>query len=122
MKITTKHKSSDLGEGRQDRLSTRVRTYTIRTDNNSCAMFQLGFKMHQSTESARLKVTSDSLLTLISGSCTVLLLLDLSAVFHKGDHGVLLKQLECEVGIQDLVLKWVKSRAGTSPLDAIGKI
>lgn len=48
-------------------------------------------------------------LTLDSGSHATLVLLDHNAAFDSDHHGVLLKWLKCEGGIQGLVLKWFES-------------
>ncbi len=66
--------------------------------------FQSGFRALNSTESALLKVTNDILLSIDSGSSAILILLDLSAAFDAVDHDILLKRLECVVGVQGLAL------------------
>ncbi len=60
--------------------------------------FQYGSRALHSTESALLKVTNDILLSIDSGSCAILILLDLSATFDTVDQDILLKRLECVVG------------------------
>lgn len=57
--------------------------------------FQSGFRSLHSTESALLRVRNDMLLSLDSGACVVLVLLDLSAAFDTINHNILLDQLEC---------------------------
>ena len=61
---------------------------------------KLGDSQHHSTESALLKVTNDSLLSLDSGNHTILSFSDLSAAFGTVDHSVLLDRLQYVVGIQ----------------------
>jgi len=51
-----------------------------------------------------LRVTNDILLALDSGSCVVLVLLDLSA-----DHNIVLEWLEYMVGVKATVLQWFAS-------------
>jgi len=60
-------------------------------------MFQSGFKSLHIIESALLRVTNDILLALDSGSCVVLVLLDLSAAFDTIDNNIILERLECMV-------------------------
>ena len=71
--------------------------------------FQSGFRAIHSTESALLKVYNGILLTTDSGSCALLILLDLSAAFDTIDHGILIDRLENVVGLQGSVLSWLKS-------------
>lgn len=71
--------------------------------------FQSGFRCLHSTESALLRVKNDILLSMDSGSPVVLVLLDLSAAFDTIDHDILLKRLECMVGIHGTTLQWFSS-------------
>ncbi len=65
-----------------------------------CETFQSGFKSLHSTETALLKVFNDILLTVDSGDCAILVLLDLTAAFDSVDHTILLSHLEQCVGIK----------------------
>lgn len=56
-----------------------------------------------------MKVSNDLLQLLDSGSCAILVLLDLSAAFDTIDHSILLHRLEKVVGIQGVALQWLSS-------------
>ncbi len=79
--------------------------------NNILDPFQSAFKAKHSIESAQLRVTNFILLSVDSGNCAVLVLLDLSAAFDTVDHCILLKRLNHEVGICDAALDWFESKA-----------
>ena len=70
---------------------------------------QSAYSAHHSTETAVVKVLSDILQALDSGSLAVLTLLDLSAAFDTVDHAILLRRLRVTYGIDGAVLKWFKS-------------
>ena len=70
--------------------------------NNILERFQSGFRAHHSTESALLKVSNDLLLSVDSGDCAVLILLDLSAAFDTVDHNILIDRLQCGVGVSGI--------------------
>lgn len=70
--------------------------------NNISDRFQTGFRTSHSTESAFLRVTNDILRGADSGSCVVLLLLDLTAASDTVDHKILIDRLRDQVGIQGL--------------------
>lgn len=55
------------------------------------------------------KVTNDILLSLDSGSCCILIMLDLSAAFDTIDHDILLQRLYQVVSFQGSVLNWFAS-------------
>lgn len=78
-------------------------------DNSLFEKFQSGYRAHHSTETALLKVTNDLLLAADSGQVSILVLLDLSAAFDTIDHNILLRRLECEIGIRGTALCWFKS-------------
>lgn len=77
--------------------------------NNILDPFQSAFKAKHSTESALLRVTNYILVSVDSGNCAVLVLLDLSAAFDTVDHCILLKRLNHEVGICENALQWFES-------------
>lgn len=77
--------------------------------NNLLDKLQSGFRQHDSTESALLKVLNDLLLAVDSGNCAILFLLDLNAAFDTIDHAILLEWLSNCVGIQGTALNWFKS-------------
>ena len=68
-------------------------------DNNLYSSVQSAYRERHSTETALLKVQSDILTALDSGSGAVLLMLDLSAAFDTIDHGILLSRLNSLYGI-----------------------
>ena len=78
-------------------------------DNNMFEIFQSGFRAHHSTETALVKVTNDLLLAADNGQVSVLVLLDLSAAFDTIDHSILLRRLECDIGLRGTALGWFKS-------------
>ena len=71
--------------------------------------FQLAYRKHHSTESARLNIHNDILLNMAKGSATAFTLLDLSAAFYTNDHAILLDRLNVYYGINELALSWFKS-------------
>ena len=82
---------------------------TYLKDNTLLPDLQSGFRAHHSTETAVLKVMSDILLALDSGSLALLTLLDLSAAFDSVDHVTLLSRLHKSYGLDDVVLSWFSS-------------
>lgn len=74
--------------------------------NNIFDSFQSGSRSQHSTETALVKVTNDLLLSVDSGNCTALVLLDLRAAFDTVDHGILLDRLSQWAGIRGTVLEW----------------
>uniref|UniRef100_A0A672ZWH4 Reverse transcriptase domain-containing protein n=1 Tax=Sphaeramia orbicularis TaxID=375764 RepID=A0A672ZWH4_9TELE len=79
------------------------------TENNLFEPLQSAFRANHSTETALTKVVNDLLLNADSDCASVLLLLDLSAVFDTVDHCILIERLEYHFGISGKVLSWLKS-------------
>ncbi|KAI2647763.1 Transposable element Tc1 transposase [Labeo rohita] len=77
--------------------------------NDICEDFQSGFRPYHSTETALIRGTNDLLLSSDRGCISLLVLLDLSAVFDTVDHNILLNRLENYVGISGSALAWFKS-------------
>ncbi|CAJ1082756.1 hypothetical protein KUCAC02_009465 [Xyrichtys novacula] len=77
--------------------------------NNCFDVFQSGFRLHHSTETALIKVFNDIHLNSDNGKISVLVLLDLSAAFDTVDHSILLDRLENWVGLSGTVLNWFAS-------------
>ncbi len=73
--------------------------YSLLKKNYICEDFQSGFRLSHSTETALIRVTNDLLLSSDHGCISLLVLLDLSAVFDTIDHNILLNRLENFVGI-----------------------
>ncbi len=55
------------------------------------------------------KIANDLRMTVDCGLGVVLIMLDLSAAFDTVDHSILLKRLECDVGIKGTALQWFHS-------------
>ena len=78
--------------------------------HNLFSSFQSAYRPGHRTETALLKVINDLLLAIDEGKLSVLVLLDLSAVFDTIDHGILLHySLQYVFGIQGTVLSWFRS-------------
>ncbi len=83
--------------------------------NDICEDFQSGFKPYHSTETALIRVTNDLLLSLDCGYISLLVLMDLSALFDTIDHNILLNRLENYVGNRGSALAWFKSHLSDCP-------
>uniref|UniRef100_A0A8C6LFW3 Reverse transcriptase domain-containing protein n=1 Tax=Nothobranchius furzeri TaxID=105023 RepID=A0A8C6LFW3_NOTFU len=77
--------------------------------HNVMDVFQSGFRPLHSTESSLLRVFNDIFMVTASGSCVVLVLLDLFAAFDTVDHNILLLRLEEVAAIQGTALTWFMS-------------
>ena len=76
--------------------------------HNLFCSFQSAYRPGCSTKTV-LKVVNDLLLAIDEGKLSVLVLLDLSAVFNTLDHDILLHCLQHVFSIQGTVLSWFKS-------------
>ena len=70
---------------------------------------QSAYRSFHSTETALLRVHHDIATALDNNSCSILVMLDLSAAFNVIDHGILYQRLEYTFGISGSALTWIKS-------------
>ncbi len=89
-------------------LYTFLEEYYFLKKNDICKDFQLGFRPSHSTETALIRVKNDLPLSSDHGCISLLVLLDLSAVFNTIDHNIILNRLENSVGISGSALAWFK--------------
>ena len=78
-------------------------------ENDLCNPFQSAYRTGHSTVTALLQVVNDLLIAMHEDNISVLLLLDLSAVFDTIDHQILLSRLETVFGIRFTALQWFRS-------------
>uniref|UniRef100_A0A3P8P5K8 Reverse transcriptase domain-containing protein n=1 Tax=Astatotilapia calliptera TaxID=8154 RepID=A0A3P8P5K8_ASTCA len=78
-------------------------------DRQILEIFQSGFRVNHSTETALLKVLNDLRCNWDSQKLSVLVLLDLSAAFDTVDHAILLNRLKHMVGLSGAVHNWFTS-------------
>lgn len=78
-------------------VSSRIEHHLV--SNNLQDSYQSAYRVHHSTETARLKIHHDIVTALDSNSCAVLLMLNLSAAFDVIDHSILVKRLKFSYGI-----------------------
>jgi hypothetical protein len=71
--------------------------------------FQLTYMPHHSTETAVLKVLSDTLLALDMGILAMLTLQDLSAAIDSVDHRTPLTRLRTSYGVSGTVITWFEA-------------
>lgn len=71
--------------------------------------FQSGFRVHYSTETVPVKVSSDLLTASAQGLMSVLVLLDLRAAFDTVDHHMLLLRMEKLSGLKGSALNCFRS-------------
>ena len=77
--------------------------------NGLLPSLQSAYRHHHSTETALLKVLSDTLMASDGKKVTLLALLDLSAAFDCVDHDILLHRLRSKFGLDGAVLSWIRS-------------
>ena len=77
--------------------------------NNLIETFQSAYKSGHSTETALLRVVNDLFCFIDEGNVSLLTMLDLSAAFDTIDHDILFQRLSSHFGINDKVLRWIKS-------------
>ena len=78
-------------------------------ENNLCNPFQSAYRTRHSTVTALLRVVNDLLNAMDEDKISVLLLLDLSAVFDTISQQILLSRLETVFGICSTALQWFRS-------------
>ena len=69
--------------------SVAIQLQDHETANNLFLVLQSAYRQNHSTETALLKVKNDLLLNMGKGHVTLLVMLDLSAVFNTVDHGII---------------------------------
>ena len=79
------------------------------TTNNLHSPNQFGYKKHHSTETMLLQIVDDVLIGFEKKSCTILVMLDMSAAFDTVDIQKLLSILENKLNIKGNALKWFHS-------------
>uniref|UniRef100_A0A3B3HJ88 Reverse transcriptase domain-containing protein n=1 Tax=Oryzias latipes TaxID=8090 RepID=A0A3B3HJ88_ORYLA len=78
-------------------------------DSSHFEDFQSGFRPHQSTKTALVRVSNDLFLASEKGLLSILVLLNLSAAFDTIDQGILLHRLEHDIMMRGSALQWFKS-------------
>ena len=76
------------------------------SQNNSLDIYQSGYRMYNSTETALLKITNDILMNQNEQSSTALVAIDLSAAFDLVNHSISLERLYTYYGISGTALEW----------------
>ncbi len=71
--------------------------------------FQSGFRPHNSTDTALVKITNYLLLASDQGFISLLVLLDLNVASDTINHDILIDQLQNYTGIQRQALRWFRS-------------
>ena len=78
-------------------------------NNNLYPSMQSGYRRFHSTETALIKVFTDTCCALDCNKNAVLILLDLSCAFDTLDHEILISRLRTRFGFTGNVLKWLQS-------------
>ena len=87
-------------------------------DDDVLSERQSAYRSNFSTETALLCLYDDLLRAADNGGATVLLFLDLSAVFDTVDHGLLLDRLK-DSGVEGLPLEWLDSYLSSRTLSVV---
>ena len=69
-------------------------------------VLQSAYRKHHTTETALLRVHNDILMSMNKQHVTLLVLLDLSAVFDTVNHDILFSRLQSRLGVNGAVLSW----------------
>ena len=85
----------------------RLNEHLSRNNLNCCD--QSAYKKDHSTETLLIRIWNDLLVATDQKTCTVMLMLDLSAAFDTVDHQLLIQILRNEIGLRGNVLSWFKS-------------
>ncbi|KAL9956690.1 hypothetical protein ACROYT_G038209 [Oculina patagonica] len=88
-------------------VASQIRDYL--TENDLYPSLQSAYRKFHSTETALLRVQNDILRAIDNGNEVLLVLLDLSAAFHKLDHVILINRLSTQYGFTGTVLDWFRS-------------
>lgn len=91
------------------KLFEKVVAHQLTVALNILDKFESGFRQRHSTETARLRVSNDIMMSSDADKCSILVLLDLSAAFDTVDHCILLDRLGEWVGISGRPLDWFSS-------------
>ena len=83
--------------------------YRYLSNHNLFDVYQSGFRVNHSTETALIRVVSDLKISTDNYEVSILVLLDLSAAFDTVDHEILLQHLEHCLGLKGTVLHWFSS-------------
>ena len=76
------------------------------SQNNLLYIYQSGYRMYHSTETALLKITNDILMNQNEQCSTALVAIELSAAFDSVNHSMLLERLYTYYGISGTALEW----------------
>ena len=79
------------------------------SQNNLLDIYQSGYRMYHSTETALLKITNDIIINQNEQCSTALVAIDLSAAFDLVNHSILLERLYTYYGISGTALEWFRS-------------